>query len=121
MDISGQLHAQAALPPEVEPLVPIEYETGLAPEPVWTQRGGEEKFHHCLCRELNLGRPAPAPSNVLYHSQYQVLSCIPLTDVTCVTLPEFTCICSKPLVSTVSFSLACRSHARYLGSKLTPR
>jgi hypothetical protein len=35
MEVSGQLHAPAALPPGKEPLVPIGYEAGWAPEPVW--------------------------------------------------------------------------------------
>jgi hypothetical protein len=42
MEMSGQLHAPAALLPGKEPLVPIGYEAGWAPEPFWT-RGGEEK------------------------------------------------------------------------------
>jgi hypothetical protein len=37
MEVSGQLHEPAALPPEKEPLVPIEYEAGWAPEPFWTR------------------------------------------------------------------------------------
>jgi hypothetical protein len=36
MEVSDKLHAPAALPPEKEPSVPTVYETGLAPEPVWT-------------------------------------------------------------------------------------
>jgi hypothetical protein len=32
MEVSGQLHALAALPPRKEPLVPIAYVTGSAPE-----------------------------------------------------------------------------------------
>jgi hypothetical protein len=36
MEVSGQLHAPVALPPRKEPLVPIEYEVGWSPEPVWT-------------------------------------------------------------------------------------
>jgi hypothetical protein len=35
MEVSGQLHAPAALPPGKEPLVPIGQEAGWAPEPVW--------------------------------------------------------------------------------------
>jgi hypothetical protein len=35
-EVSGQLHAPAALPPEKEPPVPIRYEVGWVPEPVWT-------------------------------------------------------------------------------------
>jgi hypothetical protein len=34
--VSGQLYAPAALPPGEEPPVPIGYEAGWAPEPVWT-------------------------------------------------------------------------------------
>jgi hypothetical protein len=43
MDVSGQLHAPAALPPGKEPLVPTELEAGWAPEPFWT-RWWREKF-----------------------------------------------------------------------------
>jgi hypothetical protein len=38
MGVSGQHHAQAALPLRKEPPVRIVQEAGLAPEPVWTQR-----------------------------------------------------------------------------------
>jgi hypothetical protein len=34
--VSGQLHAQATLSPEKQPPVPMGYEAGWAPEPVWT-------------------------------------------------------------------------------------
>jgi hypothetical protein len=34
--VSGQLHAPAAFAPGKEPPVPIGYEAGWAPEPVWT-------------------------------------------------------------------------------------
>jgi hypothetical protein len=36
MEVSGQLHASADLPPGKEPPVPIRYETGWAPDQVWT-------------------------------------------------------------------------------------
>jgi hypothetical protein len=36
MEVSGQLHALAALLPGKEPMVPTEQEAGWAPEPVWT-------------------------------------------------------------------------------------
>jgi hypothetical protein len=35
MEVSCQFHAPAALPPGKEPPVPIGYEAGWAPEPVW--------------------------------------------------------------------------------------
>jgi hypothetical protein len=35
MEVSGQLQAPAALFPGKEPLVPIRYEAGWAPEPIW--------------------------------------------------------------------------------------
>jgi hypothetical protein len=43
MEVSGQLHAPAALSPEKEPLVPIGEEAGWASEPFWTQ-WRREKF-----------------------------------------------------------------------------
>jgi hypothetical protein len=36
MEVSGQLHAPAALSPVKETAVPIAYKARLAPEPVWT-------------------------------------------------------------------------------------
>jgi hypothetical protein len=57
MELSGQLLAPAALSPEKEPLVPIGWEAGWAPEPVWT-RWWREKF------------PAPAGSRTPTHPSY---------------------------------------------------
>jgi len=37
MEVSGQLHASAALPPEKQLLLPIREEAGWAPEPFWTR------------------------------------------------------------------------------------
>jgi hypothetical protein len=37
MEMSGQLHAPAALPPEKEPLILIGQEAVWAPEPFWTR------------------------------------------------------------------------------------
>jgi len=42
MEVSGQLHAPAGLPPGREPLVLIVKEAGWAPEPVWTWWWGEK-------------------------------------------------------------------------------
>jgi hypothetical protein len=42
MEVSGQLHTLAALPPGKEPSVPLGYEAGWAPEPVWTSVKGTE-------------------------------------------------------------------------------
>jgi hypothetical protein len=36
MEVSAQLYAPADLTPGKEPTVPIEYEAGWAPEPLWT-------------------------------------------------------------------------------------
>jgi hypothetical protein len=36
MEVNGQLHTLAALPPGKEPLIPIGYEAEWAPDPVWT-------------------------------------------------------------------------------------
>jgi hypothetical protein len=35
MEVSGELHAPPALPPRKERSVPIAYDAGWAPEPVW--------------------------------------------------------------------------------------
>jgi len=43
MEVNGQLHDPAALPPGKEPLVPTGWEAGWAPEPVCT-RWRAEKF-----------------------------------------------------------------------------
>jgi len=36
MEVSGQLHAPVGLSPGKKILVPIGYEAGWAPEPLWT-------------------------------------------------------------------------------------
>jgi hypothetical protein len=36
LEVSGQLHAPAALPPGKEPRVPIGEDVGWTSEPVWT-------------------------------------------------------------------------------------
>jgi hypothetical protein len=46
MEVSGQLHAPAALPPGKEPSVPIEYEVGWTPDPVLTTWGSENSCSH---------------------------------------------------------------------------
>jgi hypothetical protein len=42
VEVSGQLHALATLPPGKEPLVPIGWEAGWLPELVWTLQGREK-------------------------------------------------------------------------------
>jgi len=37
MEESGQIQAPAALSSEEQPPLPIRYETGRAPQPVWTR------------------------------------------------------------------------------------
>jgi hypothetical protein len=37
MEVSGQVHTPAGLPPGKDALVLIGWEAGLAPEPVWTR------------------------------------------------------------------------------------
>jgi hypothetical protein len=41
MDVSGQLHATAALPPGKEHPIPTVYEAEYAPELAWTRWRGE--------------------------------------------------------------------------------
>jgi hypothetical protein len=50
LEVSGQLHAPAALPPGKESPVPIGFEEGQAPEPVWMMWRGEKS---CPYRESN--------------------------------------------------------------------
>jgi len=51
MEVSGHLYASPTIFPGKEPLVPIGYEAGSAPEPTWMgwQR---KKSHHCPCHDL---------------------------------------------------------------------
>jgi hypothetical protein len=44
MKVSGQLYVPASLPPEKDAPVPIGYEAGWAPEPVWTLWRRENYF-----------------------------------------------------------------------------
>jgi hypothetical protein len=46
LEVSGQLHALAALPPEKEPQVPIGQEDGWNSEPVWTIWRSENSWPH---------------------------------------------------------------------------
>jgi hypothetical protein len=57
--VSGQHHAPAALCPGERTPVPIVKEAGWDPEPVWTQRLGENSFR--LYRRPNLDRPVIQP------------------------------------------------------------
>jgi hypothetical protein len=50
MEVSGQLHATAALTPGKKPQVAIGNEAGWAPEPVWTTWRRE---HSCPYRDSN--------------------------------------------------------------------
>jgi hypothetical protein len=73
MEVSGQLHDPAALPPEKEPLVPIGKEAGWAPEPFWT-RWWREKFPAPAGNQtLGPARPARSPElyRLSYHGSYK--------------------------------------------------
>jgi hypothetical protein len=54
MEVGGQLHASAALPPEKERTVSIGFEAGWAPEPVWAM-GSTEKFLAAGCLACRSG------------------------------------------------------------------
>jgi hypothetical protein len=60
MEVSGQLHAPVALPPEKEPLVAIGQEAGWTPESFWT-RWWTEKFPAPARRESNPRTPIVQP------------------------------------------------------------
>jgi hypothetical protein len=61
--VIGQLYTPAALPPAKEPLVPIGYEAGWDPEPVWTRLLRENLQTLAEIRTPN----NPSRSPVLYH------------------------------------------------------
>jgi hypothetical protein len=63
MEVNDQLHDPAALTPEKELPVPIEYEAGWAPEPVWTQWRREESTYPY--RHSNPGYPERSLVTVL--------------------------------------------------------
>jgi hypothetical protein len=58
MEVNGQLHAQAALPPaERDPSYPLD--RGLGGSQIQSGLGGKEKkSHEDSCRDSNLYRPA---------------------------------------------------------------
>jgi len=57
MEVSGQLHVQAALPPWKEPLVPLDRRLGGPQD--WSGRDGDGRYVLlCPCLESNPGRPA---------------------------------------------------------------
>jgi hypothetical protein len=65
MEVSGQLHDLAALPPGKESPVPIAYEAAWTPEPVWTLCRREKPYP---CKESKPGCPTRNPS--LYRLSY---------------------------------------------------
>jgi hypothetical protein len=65
MEVSGQLHAPAVLPPEERGPAPTEWKAGRAPEPLWKRWPREKNSHHCHYRESNLGLPAHNPVSIL--------------------------------------------------------
>jgi hypothetical protein len=60
MDVSGELHAMAALPPGKEPPIPIGLEARWTIEPLWKLWEREKKL--CFCWESNMDRPVRSPS-----------------------------------------------------------
>jgi hypothetical protein len=56
-EVSGQLHAPAALPPGKEPLVPARQEAGWAPEPAWKRWWRKKILIHC--RDSNFRSLSP--------------------------------------------------------------
>jgi hypothetical protein len=74
MEVNGQLHAPAALSTGKEPLIPIVYEVGWTPEPMWT----------LWSTETSLAPPGkrtpvvqPVAGNIRYHSiQNHLSSCL---------------------------------------------
>jgi hypothetical protein len=75
--VSGQIHAPAALPPGKEPPVPIGYEVGWTPEPVYTTWRSENSCPH---RDSNSDPSAVQPVVNRYPGSlanvYALLNCI---------------------------------------------
>jgi len=65
--MTGQLHDLAALLPGKEPLVPIGYEAGWIPEPVWI-RCRREKFPAPAGSGTPIVQPIPTELPWLFHS-----------------------------------------------------
>jgi hypothetical protein len=64
MEVSGQLHAPATLPPGKNPCCPLDRR--LEGPQSWSGRGGEEKnSHHCPCQELKPCGPARSLVTIL--------------------------------------------------------
>jgi len=55
MEVTGQLHAAAALRPRKGPLLPIEEEAGCDPEPVWMRWYTRHKILLGRSNKLGLG------------------------------------------------------------------
>jgi hypothetical protein len=74
LKVSRQLHAPAALSPRKKPPVPIGYEAGWTPEPVWTVWRSENSWPHrdsnsdlsvvqpVASRYTDYAIPAPSPN-----------------------------------------------------------
>jgi len=62
MEVNGQLHSPAALLAERTP-VHIGWESGWAPEPVWTR--WRRKENSCPCQEYNSSRPTRGRVTIL--------------------------------------------------------
>jgi hypothetical protein len=74
MEVSGQLHASAALLPGKEPPIPSGYEVGWTPEPVWTTWRRESSWPYRDSELWPLGRPAYSQSlhQLRYPSSYRL-------------------------------------------------
>jgi hypothetical protein len=64
MEVSGQLHAPATLPPGKSPRHLLDKMLG-EPQSLSGLGGEETQFHHYPCQEFNLGRPASKLVSVL--------------------------------------------------------
>jgi hypothetical protein len=82
MQLSGQLHVSAGLPPQKEPRVPIGYEAGWAPESVWTL--WRETKISFPCREFNPGSEyltLISKPGVIHLKRYFVIENIPAASL----------------------------------------
>jgi hypothetical protein len=76
LEMSGELHAPAALPPGKEHPVHIGEEVGWTPEPVWTTWRRENSWPYKDSKSDLLGRPARSQSLYRLHYPGSFTPCI---------------------------------------------
>jgi hypothetical protein len=104
MEVSGQLHALADLPPGKEPRHPFDRRVD-GPQSR-SGRCGEEKKSLNSCRKLNPGRPACGPCNTGNYKYLKIVSRANVKiwdNVNCKTIKIGNCNASKTYVVSTTY------------------